>query len=814
MRRLAFVVPVVIILIAAALGLTYRIKVRKLIQAAPTPPPALAVAVNSAADHWEWGQNKDGKPVFQIDSQKSRYLKDIGKFELIDVTLKLYQKDRAHYDLVKSPKAVFTQNEGKMVSEGEVEVTLSVPVQGQPPHPLTSIKTTGIGFDTKSGKADTDKRASFKFENGYGTCVGLFYDPEVHELHMNSQVDLYLTGKGKHSKTMHVQTEKLVYQESANKVFLGPWSKLMRENTVVEAAGSVINMKDKLLDTIDADHAHGIDSYPKRHLNYAADAIHLTYDDDGELQKMTGVGNAYVTSESKGSPTTVRANTVDLFFETEDNENVLRRTIANGNASVEAKPEPSPDGKLAETKIIHSETIELKMRKGGHELEEVESRVPATLELLPNQPTQHHRILHGAGMTILYGAQNQIQSFRSSKVITDTYPLPPPPPRPGQKQKMQTLVIAHTASDFMSAEFEPKSGQMKRMKQWGHFTYEEGERHGTGESAFLENDTNIMDIDKNARVSDDTGSTNGEHIKLAQNTGDFDATGHVSTTRLPEARKSASALLDDSQPSQGSADHVWSGNKNRLVHYEGNAILWQTGNRIQADRIDIDRDKKILVAAGNVVSELIDQDDSKSDKPQPAPPGTPAPAPKTSIPDGQVVLVAGKAVAPPDPLGGIPAPSPAPAPAAAPPQKAIVYTIVHAAKMVYTDEARLADYTGGVELKRPTMTIKSAQMQAFLNPKDSGDDSRLNHMLADGSVEIFEQGKDRTRTSKGDHGEYYTADSRTVIRGDNGHTAQMIDSKKGEINEAMELTYFSDDDRLLVKGQPKKKVQSRIRRKQ
>ena len=72
-----------------------------------------------------------------------------------------------------------------------------------------------------------------------------------------------------------------------------------------------------------------------------------------------------------------------------------------------------------------------------------------------------------------------------------------------------------------------------------------------GDTAFLENDTNIMDIDKNARVSDDTGSTNGDHIKLSQNTGDFDATGHVTTTRLPEAKKSASALLDDSQPSQG-----------------------------------------------------------------------------------------------------------------------------------------------------------------------------------------------------------------------------------------------------------------------
>jgi lipopolysaccharide export system protein LptA len=788
MRRLAFVLPLVIIAIAAALWGTYRMRVQKLIESAPATPPTLPITLTSSSDEWQWVQNKDGKPAVQIKAKGSRFLKDAGKLELDAVELKLFQKDHKHYDLVKSPKAVFSQTEGKLFSDGEVEITLDVPVEGNPPHQLTSIKTTGISFDSKSGKADTDKPASFKFENGDGTCVGVSYDPDVHELHMNSQVDINLTGKGKRSKPMRVQTEKLVYQEQAAKIFLGPWSKLMRENTVVDAAGSIINLKDKQIDTIDADHAHGIDSYPKRHLNYAADALHLTYNDDQELEKMTGVGNAHLTSESKGSETSVKANNVDLFFETENHESILRRTLANGAASVEAKPEPQPNGKLAESKIIHSETIELKMRKGGHELEEVDSRVPASLELIPNQPAQHHRILHGAEMTILYGQQNQIQSFRSTKVTTETNPLPP---KPGQKAKPRDLDIAKTASDNMTAEFEPKSGQMKRMKQWGHFTYEEGESHAVGETAYLDNDTNIMDIDKNARVWDASGSTNGEHIKLAQNTGDFNAEGHVSTTRLPETKKSASAMLDDSQPSQGTADHVWSGNKNRAVHYEGHAVLWQTSNRIAADRIDIDRDKKILVAEGNVVSEFIDQDDNKSDQPAPAKPLAAA-------------NVAAKPEPPADGLNNLP-------PAAKPSDKPLVYTVVHAAKMVYTDKERLADYTGGAALTRPNMTIKGAQMQAFLNAKDSNEDSRLNHMLADGNVEIFDKGADRTRTSKGDHGEYYTADSRIVIRGDK---ARLVDSKKGE-SVGQELTYFSDDDRLLIKGAPAEPVKSRIiRRKQ
>ena len=258
-------------------------------------------------------------------------------------------------------------------------------------------------------------------------------------------------------------------------------------------------------------------------------------------------------------------------------------------------------------------------------------------------------------------------------------------------------------------------------------------------------------------------------------------------------------MLDDSEPSQGTADHVWSGNKNRLAHYEGHAVVWQTGNRVEADRIDIDRDKKILVATGNVVSEFIDQDNNK-DKPPPL--GQPQMSTSAAP-------VAAKPQAPDGGLGSIPpASSAAPAPKTS--EKPVVYTVVHAAKLVYTDETRLADYTGSVVATRPNMTIKGDQMQAFLNPRDSSDDSRLNHMLADGNVEIFDKAVDRTRTSKGDHGEYYTADSRIVIRGNN---ATMVDSKRGDI-VGLELIYYSDDDRLQVKRPPEQPVKSRLHRKQ
>ena len=166
---------------------------------------------------------------------------------------------------------------------------------------------------------------------------------------------------------------------------------------------------------------------------------------------------------------------------------------------------------------------------------------------------------------------------------------------------------------MLDATFDEK-GELKSMKQAGDFKYSEGPRKAQADNATLENEHNVMNLDAKARIADDSGSTAADHIVLDQATGDFDATGHVSTTRLPDEKKSSSDMLDKDEPTQGLADHVTSANRNHLIHYIGNAVLWQASNRIQADRIDVDREKKSLLADGQVVSQFQDKPNSRPDR--------------------------------------------------------------------------------------------------------------------------------------------------------------------------------------------------------
>jgi len=417
------------------------------------------------------------------------------------------------------------------------------------------------------------------------------------------------------------------------------------------------------------------------------------------------------------------------------------------------------------------------MRPGGREIDGVETRAPGHLDFVPNQPEQHPRTLDAKSMVMTYGANNQIQSFHATDVQTQT--------EPNAEERAKKQPVAKTHSQYLSAEFDPKTGDMKRMEQRENFLYEAGDRRARAKKASLDSDRNLMILETGARLWDSTGTTSAERIRIDQKSGDFAAEGHVSSSRQADKKNSPSAMLSGDEPVEAMADHMTSANHNHLLHYDGHSVLWQGGDRITADSVEIDRDSRRLKASGNVMTQFLEKKHA-----EPGPVSSQTWGDAAQAPEGQ--------------------------------GEAPVFVIVRAASLVYTDQDRLAHYSGEVHLERPGLQVKADELRAILSEqkKDSEQNkektkdeteaqSRLEKAFADGHVEIVQTGADRTRTGTSDHAEYYTQDEHIILK---GGQPQMVDSKKG-YTRGTQLTYYVNDGRLLVSGTAQQRATSRLRRK-
>lgn len=747
MRRKRGLLLLAIAAMVAAVAVTYRYQQQAVARRAPAAPKSLPKEVEAAATDWVWTHTAGGKPVVEARARHFRQVKD--HLELEPLELRLYHQDGRRYDRVSSARAEFGRDRDQLYADGEVEITMGLPSEGAPRGRLVHVRTSGVAFESHTGRASTERAASFTFDQGEGKAVGASYDPSTRELHMRSQVELRWRGRSEKSRPMKIEAGELTYKEREAVVLLRPWSRLTRENIVLEAADAVVLLEDGSIRRMEAQRARGSDEYPGRRLIYRADHLTMQFSPGGEVEQIAAEGGARLTAESDAARTEVGAGRVDLEFELSSGESALKSALARGGAWLESVPLRRGTAPLPETRRLRSEVIQLAMRSGGREIQAVETGAPGEIEFQPNRPEQRRRSVRAERMWITYGPDNRIQKYRAVNVETRTEP-------PAASTAKPPLPPVLTSSRDLSAEFDPQTGELAQLEQWNEFRYQEGERRArAGRAVLMEAQHRIL-LEDQARVWDASGSTTAYRILLDQQTGDMAAEVNVVSSRLPERKAASPAVLSQDEPLEATAARMTVTERRQRVRYEGRAVLWQGANRIQAERIEIDRKGRRLWAGGGVRTQFVD-------------------AP-------QAVPKAPKAKGPP-PL-----------------------VVVEADELDYAEQERLARYQGAARLVRLGLEVKARQIRAYL--KEAGGSSSLERAYADGQVEILERVGERRRQGTAEHAEYYAAEGRVVLY---GGAPALFDSLRGH-TRGERLTYYADDDKLLVNGVEQRRVVSRLRR--
>src|SRR5579862_2989987 len=614
MRRAAPLILLGFVAILSTVGRTYYVRLKKQAASAPAKPRNLAPGISSVFHRWTYSHTSSEKTVITMQSDDMQELD--GKYELTGVTLDIFNKDGDTFNHVKCAKAEFEVGRGILYSEGEVEITMKVPEHEQPKGRLMTIKSTGVSVESKTGKAYTDRLATFVFDRGNGHAMGADYDPNTRELNLHNDVSMTWRGTDPGTIPMTIETAQLNYNERNATVFLTPWSKLTRDTLTMNAGPATVHLEDGNLKQVETTQAKGADRRPGRNLEYSANQLTVEFNDNNQIQKMTGVDQARVISNGDTSQTTITADRVVMDFETTDSDSILQTAVAQGHGTMESKPVIKPGVDPTDTRILKSDTIHTKMRPGGQEIEAVETDGPGAIEFIPNKADQPHRWMNGDRIWMTYGPKNTIQSFRSIAVTTRTE-------KPKLKDAKEAPAPALTWSKTLLATFLPNSSQLASLDQSGDFRYQEGDRRAKADRALLDQPNNIINLVGGARIWDSTGSADADKIVMNQMTGDFTADGHVTSTRMPDKKKSDSGgggMLSEDEPLHARAKKMISKDNNLDIRYEGDAVLWQGADRLEAETVEIDRDNNLLKAHGHVLSQLLDktkdENASKDGKPK------------------------------------------------------------------------------------------------------------------------------------------------------------------------------------------------------
>jgi len=756
MRHTRWLFLAAIVAIIFVVGAAY-VKRRDILEKeVPVHPKLLETGVEGRANDWQHTVFKGDHKHFTIRARSIRELKE-PSVELEGVELQLFHENGDKSDLIRSEKAEFDTDAKTLYSDGEVDIIMGVP-DGQPPTGrLLRIHGSGMRFASDTGKATTDRAVTFGFDRGSGSAVGAEYDPSTRELQLHSKVVLDWRGKTPDAKPMHVEADQAIYTERDSKVVLFPVSRFTRDTLHMEGGRSDVQLDKGAIRFARVQMAHGIHDDPGRKVEYTADELNLNFDDGMVIRTINGHDHAQLISTSDTARTTVNSDRLDMDFETAGKESTLKTAVATGKSVVQATPLPRPGTQPGDTRVLRSDVIRLAMRPGGKEIEHVETDGPGKLEFIPNQPDQPKRSMQGDRIWVAYGKENRIQSVRSINATTVTE-RPPKAPK-------TTPTVTRTQSKDILATFDPNTSELVHLEQTTNFQYEEGDRRARGDKATLDQSKDLMILDGSARILDPTGAVNADHIVMNQKSGDYTAEGHVSSTRQPDRKGASSAMLSNDEVMQAVADKMISTGGNKHIRYEGHARAWQGANRVDADRIEIDRDRRVMEAHGKVVSQFADKSQENNQDKKSKSKGPAAP----------------------------------------------MFTVVRAGDLVYTEDTRVAVYQGGVVLTRPALTVNSRELQAFLKPADS--DSSLDKAFADGAVKIVSvstAGKTpRTRTGTSEHAEYYADEQKVILQ--KGQPL-LVDSVKGNAT-GQQLTWWANNDRLLVEGQANKPAQGTIRKK-
>ena len=770
----------------------------------PPPPPKIAADIEQQTQAFSLSKSSGDQTLYTIEAAQVTHFKETDKTVLRDVSILLYGKEGTRLDRITSSECEFDPGSGSLFIAGEVSMQLDAPLSGPlsdaeqaAPNPVHII-TSGLSFDQNTGVASTEQEVRFQFAGGEGVSQGAIYNPQEQLLVLQAGIELSIRQRqdgvpdGAPGSTMdsmlsgqdveeqsnqeeftRVRASNLRFHSGQRKIFLAAPVQMTQGQRKIEAGDSeiVLDSSHRVERTLLGGRIHAVEQNQLLFSELRAGRGELEFTEQGKVRKLLLEQDVDWSADSRQAKREGQAQQVDLSFQ----NGLLERIQAYDNVRIvlhqpdNFAPPSSPTEAAREThdrvgtQILSAEYVEMIPGAGGEGLRHLRTRASSTLQLFPSKAGGEKRTVSGETFEMEFGPKSNLTLFAAEgnvRVVAEAT---------GGTQRRRV-----TSSDQLQITFVPGTQVVDRMQQLGNFHYQEADRQARAERAYSSvtssstGDGEEVVLQGKSLVWDTSGKISARKIVLNNSATEISAEGEVSTTYYPSG--SEGSLYAGSGPIHVVADRFqYDGTAERAV-YEGRARLWQGGNLLEADRLELDRQQGQLVARHKIYSMFQKAEGTTST------------------------------------TGALPVASPSSGSTASSPSLPSHSSLVQSGPfeirsdyLIYQQSKQKALYQGDVRMLNAAGTLSSEELEIFFTPQPAMPQPasgpwRVERAIATDGVAIFQPGRKGT----GDRLEYLPAEGEIRLF---GNLATVSDARWGTTQGAR-LTYFIGADRIFADGKP------------
>jgi len=811
-------------------------------------PKKLGIDIRRETNNVTYSQSVQGRTIYTIHAAKAVERQD-GKMTLHDVGIVLYGRKQDRTDRIYGSEFEYDQTAGVVRAEGEVHIDLQAPqasdanakndyaagkdLQGLGSHAagehetkddrLIHVTTSGLVFLQKLGVAATDKDIEFASGGMTGHAVGADYNSDTGVVVLHSAVRVnglqhdrpvmltashaildrpgqtmvlsqakYVSvgeqtggGEGRTAAAQHVVVH-LRSDGTAERV------EADGEVTLTGAAGgslvaprgeAVFNAQNQPQSAVMSGGVKYVADEPLRQAQGAAGEAHMAFDKKGHPEHAVMTGAVHLrerlwASDAATEPWNERelnAGTVDLALAADSaGKTLLRDVKATGDARLKAENAAA---------------------KGGTTRSEMSGDV-LTAHFVRIGDADHIAEVHGDGHTALrrVSATGVVNTSSGDSMVAHFRPVPNGAGREsgttGKGQQGKNDSFGGGGKDELTDAVEQAHVVVTRLpvRKPGDAAAPTEER-ATAERAAYDGELERTTLTGNVQLSNGTSVLWADRVVTEQQTGDATANGSVKVSygqvgSPQEPVHVLAANADLKHDSQIATFHGVTGKPARL---------WQGASQVDAPVLQFDQKERRLLAHGEgqgapMAVHTVLVSSGASAKPDVAQ----ADVAKADVAKAEVAKTG-----------------------AASGKQGVVR--VASRELAYSDAARKAEFTGGVEVDSRDGIMRSQQVVVYLQPTQAGKTSQsggkadgvkpvavsgtaggfmggsVERIVATGRIEMQQPG----RRATGEQLLYTASDGMFVLTGTAAALPKVADDQRGTVT-GTSLRFHSGDDNIVV----------------